>query len=151
MDINEIPPYKKITYTNYVVDCFFIDILNASHYFLSHFHSDHYYGLKKSFDHPIYCSVTTSNLVKLRYKCKTVPLELKKIYFLNDNNFVSLIDANHCPGAVCFIFNIKGSYILHTGDFRCTVKFTNNLLEYTFSSIYLDNTFEGHRGFPSQE
>jgi hypothetical protein len=151
MDISEIPSYKKISYTNIVVDCFHMDILNASHYFLSHFHADHYYGLKKSFGHPVFCSITTSNLVKLKYKCDTVPLELNKIYDLEDNNSVSLIDANHCPGAVCFIFNIKGSFFLHTGDFRCTVDYTSQLLNYNFLSIYLDNTFEGHKGFPSQE
>ena len=151
MDIFQIPSYKRISFTNYVVDCFYIDIKNASHYFLSHFHSDHYYGLKKSFSYPIYCSITTANLIELKYKCKTMPLENNKNYCLEDGNIVSLIDAHHCPGAVCFIFYVNGAFVLHTGDFRCTYDFTLQLMKYKFTTIFLDNTFEGKKPFPSQE
>ncbi|WUR03021.1 DNA cross-link repair 1A protein (DCR1A) [Vairimorpha necatrix] len=151
MDIYSIPRHKKIPFTDYVVDCFNLEISNASHYFLSHFHADHYGGLKKSFPHTIYCSNTTANLIDLKFKCKTTPLENNVLYHLGDNNTVYLIDANHCPGAVCFIFSINGHLILHTGDFRCTFDLTSHLLKYKFNTIFLDNTFEGFRSFPSQE
>jgi hypothetical protein len=40
-------------------------------YFLTHFHSDHYIGLDRSFDYGrIYCSGTTAALVKLRLNLK---------------------------------------------------------------------------------
>ena len=54
------PPYKIIEDTTFAVDAFqFGYIENVTHYFLTHFHADHYIGLTKSFAKPIYMSPIT--------------------------------------------------------------------------------------------
>lgn len=54
------PSYKIVEGTNLAVDAFrFGDIDGVENYFLSHFHADHYQGLKKSFNHTLYLSTIT--------------------------------------------------------------------------------------------
>lgn len=129
MHINNVPMHKRIS--SYLIDYFKGEVEGCTHYFLTHFHADHYYGLKRTFPHTIYCSTTTSNLLRLKYKAKTEALEMYKEYELNEGETVRLIDAHHCPGAVCLIFKIQGEYILHTGDFRSTPAFLHQMSGYT--------------------
>lgn len=71
---------------------------------------------------------------------------------------VTLLDANHCPGAVMFLFQGKFGNILYTGDFR----YTPRVLDYPvlskiirnkeLSVLYLDNTYAAAScKFPSRE
>lgn len=58
--VKPCPPYKIIEDTTFAVDAFqFGYIENVTHYFLTHFHADHYIGLTKSFAMPIYMSPIT--------------------------------------------------------------------------------------------
>lgn len=146
--MEDVPHCKRILNTCITVDCFRIPIKDCTHYFLSHFHSDHYIGLKKSFGFPVYCSETTAGLVHTRIGCRAVGMEMYKNYNM-ETFVVRLIEAHHCPGAVMFIFIIDGEFVLHTGDFRYSRKY--HLLDMKFKAIYLDNTYETFLNFPSQK
>jgi hypothetical protein len=95
-------------------------------YVLTHFHSDHYDGLRKSFDcGRILCSPTTAALVRLRLGVpgsRLVPLALETKHSLTLSGGqqvdVTLVDANHCPGAVCVLFEFRSGKVcalLHIG------------------------------------
>lgn len=59
------PKYKIIAGTTFAVDAFrYGDIEGVSHYFLTHFHADHYIGLKRTFAKPLIMSPITARLVK---------------------------------------------------------------------------------------
>lgn len=128
---NYAPDYKKIQYDTLtipiVVDGFhYISAALTDTYFLTHFHSDHYGGLTSKFNcGRIYCSPATSALTQLRLRVPPsvlVPLalEMKHTIVIGGAQVaVTLIDANHCPGAVLLLFEFRnGKKVLHTGDFR---------------------------------
>lgn len=148
ISISEVPIHKRIGKFSITVDCFYIPIKDCDYYLLSHFHADHYMGLTSKFIHPIYCSETTASLVSLNFGCKVVPLQMYKNYSF-DYFILRLVEANHCPGAVMFIFLIEGVFYLHTGDFRFNKIYHSFNL--SFKSVYLDNTYEDYRNFGSQK
>ncbi|ETO21626.1 hypothetical protein RFI_15577 [Reticulomyxa filosa] len=163
--------YKMIQGTNIIVDgftnCSKLAPKNAI-YFLSHFHSDHYAGLNKGFNQGlIYASATTCRLaerilgVSRKYLMPLPPFERHKLEESTPRTWVTLLEANHCPGAVMFLFEVeveqdsqRREYYLHCGDFRCDFdpcswfQQCNSLLLRPFSSrqmtlhrIYLDTTY----------
>ncbi|KAI1341139.1 hypothetical protein F5Y15DRAFT_25527 [Xylariaceae sp. FL0016] len=148
-------------------------------YFLSHVHSDHLAGLDTFRSPFIYCSAATrAILLRLKktacrlnyakgilenprmqvYKhlekvLKPIPLDTPTVIELRPSQFirVTLLDANHCIGAVMFLFEADGKAVLYTGDMRCearlitTITQNPSMIEYssglkTLDKIYLDTS-----------
>ena len=179
MLLQNIPSYKKIPDTEFLVDYFKNEVSDSKAVFLTHFHADHYYGLKKSFKKKIICTATTKNLLK-----KIIGVEEKFLFEMEMYKFYEIegskvfcIDANHCPGSACFIFFVNSKIYLHTGDFRYQknihidffdflsddVKkifklsypkfFDNNKKKFDieYDAVYLDNTYENKHVFKTQK
>ncbi|MCJ1425154.1 hypothetical protein MMC29_003042 [Sticta canariensis] len=140
--------------------------------FLSHVHSDHLQGLESLKSPFVYCSAVTRELLlrleryphrmnfakgilevrRQHYKhlkslIKTIPLNTPTEIELRPQNLirVTLLDANHCAGAVMFLIENHENAILYTGDIRS---------EPWLDKIYLDTTFasknDRHRVFPTK-
>lgn len=94
---NNVPKYKLIEGTSFAVDAFkYGPIDGVTDYFLTHFHADHYIGLKKSFKGKIYMTRITANLV---IKFLKVEPQFISILNLNErysigNSVVVAVDAN---------------------------------------------------------
>ncbi|XP_022783826.1 5' exonuclease Apollo-like [Stylophora pistillata] len=126
---------------------------HSSIFFLSHMHADHTVGLTSSWNtHPIYCSELTKKLVTAKIGVNSelvIGLPLDEPFVINldeqgqETMSVTLIDANHCPGSVMFIFEGYFGKILYTGDFRhCERIATHSAFKRrVFDVLYLDNTY----------
>ncbi|EHY58617.1 hypothetical protein HRR83_007337 [Exophiala dermatitidis] len=161
-------------------------------YFLSHVHSDHLLGLESVKMPFVYCSATTRRILlklekyphrinfakgilesrKQHYRhLKTIlrplPLHVSTELELGPKSTikVTLLDANHCPGAVMFLIEGDGKAILYTGDIRAEPWWVNSIVQNpvilpytcrlkTLDCIYLDTTFASHdepyREFPTK-
>ncbi|XP_029912159.1 5' exonuclease Apollo [Myripristis murdjan] len=138
---------------------------SARLFFLSHMHSDHTVGLTSTWsDRPIYCSPISAKLLKLKLQVKEQwihPLELDEPYMLpldsigKETLTVTLMNANHCPGAVMFLFQGYFGSILYTGDFRYTPSMLREpclRTNTTIDVLYLDNTnCDPTRTLPSRQ
>ncbi|KAI1364062.1 artemis protein [Xylaria arbuscula] len=143
--------------------------------FLSHVHTDHLAGLETFDGCFIYCSAATKEIllrlekksVRLNYakgiledprqqtyrhlekKLKPLPLDTPTSIQLAPGRTiqVTLLDANHCVGAVMFLFEAFGKAVLYTGDIRCEPRFVTaitqnpNMIEYSFGSKTLDRIY----------
>ncbi|XP_075766408.1 5' exonuclease Apollo isoform X2 [Pelodiscus sinensis] len=133
----------------------FWSIRKASHarlFFLSHMHSDHTVGLSSTWNRPIYCSPVTGRILHHRLKvaeCWIRPMEVGQSHMValdevgKKTMTVTLIDANHCPGSVMFLFEGPFGVILHTGDFRYTPTMRQEPAlrnQKQIDVLYLDNT-----------
>jgi DNA cross-link repair 1A protein len=156
---------KRVKNTSFVVDGFQHEKSVVykgkppTHFFLSHFHSDHTVGLKNGFSKSIVCSMITKRLlVSLRgIKNEIILAAEPGETIVIEKISITLIDANHCPGTVMFLFEFpSGKKILHSGDCRFAPKmFTDNprLLSASrnISTLYLDTTYCSPRStFPPQ-
>ncbi|KAL6711108.1 hypothetical protein ACN47E_006983 [Coniothyrium glycines] len=161
--------------------------------FLSHVHSDHLTGLESLRAPFVYCSAATREILlrleKYHYRmnfakgvlesrnvtydrnlkkiARPLPLDTPtRIELAPENNIqVTLIDANHCIGAVMFLVEGNGKAILYTGDIRAETWWVNSLVQNpvllpyatnhsNLDCIYLDTTFatkkEPYQVFPSK-
>ncbi|KAI6044737.1 beta-lactamase-like protein [Pisolithus marmoratus] len=75
---------------------------------------------------------------------RAVPLHTPTEFELYDNETVSitLIDANHCPGAVMFLIEGPRGSVLHTGDMRAEPWFLSSLSRNPFLQRYLADSAE---------
>ncbi|XP_021489866.2 5' exonuclease Apollo [Meriones unguiculatus] len=121
-------------------------------FFLSHMHSDHTVGLSSTWARPLYCSPITAHLLHRHLQVSKQwirALEIGESHVLpldeigQETMTVTLIDANHCPGSVMFLFEGYFGTILYTGDFRYTpsmLKEPTPILGKQIDILYLDNT-----------
>jgi DNA cross-link repair 1A protein len=174
------PFYKILPGFSISVDAFRYGAVEACNaYFLSHFHSDHYIGLSKSWCHgPIYCSRPTANLVRQQLKVDPkwvvdLEFEIKTEVPGTGGAQVTMIEANHCPGSAIFLFekamtsrpSTKVQRVLHCGDFRASPQHVHHALlrpdamdpktgktwQQRIDSCYLDTTYLSPKyAFPRQ-
>ncbi|XP_021774860.1 DNA cross-link repair protein SNM1-like [Chenopodium quinoa] len=153
-----VPPWCCIPGTPFRVDAFRNLRSECSHWFLTHFHLDHYQGLTKSFSYgKIYCSMITAKLVNAKIgipwdKLQVMPLN-QKISVAGIN--VTCYDANHCPGSIIILFEPpNGKAVLHTGDFRFNEEMAKSAsqLGCHIDTLILDTTYcDPQYNFPKQE
>ncbi|TVU24034.1 hypothetical protein EJB05_26426, partial [Eragrostis curvula] len=99
------------------------------HRFLTHAHRDHLAGIAGNAAAPCIYASSVTVLITLRYfpqlnRAAFVELEASTPPLLvsdPDGDFtVTAFDANHCPGALMFLFEGAFGAVLHTGDCRLT-------------------------------
>ncbi|TVU36295.1 hypothetical protein EJB05_18225, partial [Eragrostis curvula] len=133
------------------------------HRFLTHAHRDHLVGAGADADGggagTVYATRLTLSLALRHFpqleRWEFVEMEVGKTVVVDDPAgafSVTAYDANHCPGAVMFLFEGEFGSILHTGDCRLTPDCVQNLpLKYIAKNgkenmcrldfVFLDCTF----------
>ncbi|XP_022139623.1 DNA cross-link repair 1A protein-like isoform X2 [Momordica charantia] len=156
--LGNVPVWSCIPGTPFRVDAFRHLRGDCFHWFLTHFHMDHYQGLTKSFRHGmIYCSPITAKLVNMKIgipweRLQVLPLD-QKINIAGID--VTCFDANHCPGSIIILFEPpNGKAVLHTGDFRFCEEIGSLPVFQTcrIHTLILDTTYcDPQYDFPKQE
>nr|XP_043608432.1 5' exonuclease Apollo [Erigeron canadensis] len=145
-------------------------------YFLSHLHADHTLGLSPVWNHgPLYCTRITARLIPPKFPGfdlsllrivdvgRWYPLSLVSVSSGSETNAQFMaIDANHCPGAVMYLFRGEFGTMLYTGDFRweltCKIAqmgkkmLLSALKNDKVDTLYIDNTYcNPSYSFPTRE
>lgn len=130
--------------------------------------SDHYGGINSSWQAgTIYCSLPTANLVNQqlgvdrRYLHPLPMMTPTAVESRGRPITVTLLDANHCPGAVMFLFEGgNGRTVLHVGDFRWSREamlqpespLHKIAAERSLDELFLDTTYcDPTKELPTQE
>eukprot|EP00792_Barthelona_sp_PAP020_P005212 TRINITY_DN2552_c1_g3_i2.p1 TRINITY_DN2552_c1_g3~~TRINITY_DN2552_c1_g3_i2.p1 ORF type:complete len:410 (-),score=94.12 TRINITY_DN2552_c1_g3_i2:1901-3130(-) len=157
------PTRLRVPQTFFLVDAFKYKNIRTKHYFLTHFHSDHYGGLTKAFNiGVIFCSKITSSILQKLYNISADCIQVIEHNETIDVHHIKIraFAANHCFGSLIFLFEFPGKFYLHTGDFRYSPSNTefNDLFEYVnrdktkLIDVYLDTTyFSSKFNHPSHE
>lgn len=127
---------------------------------------DHYGGISSSWHGgTIYCSLPTANLVnsQLGVDRKYLhPLPMMTPTVIESRGkpvTVTLLEANHCPGAVMFLFSVSKRTTLHVGDFRWSREvmlqpsspLRQIALDRSLDELFLDTTYcDPTKDLPSQ-
>jgi len=151
-----VKSFKTIEATNIIVDGFACrkGLPENPVYILTHFHSDHYMGLNEKWSKgEIYCSEITARLVFMKWnlKCKVQQLGIKfLIPEASPKTYCTFLDANHCPGAIMALFEVRdvmakenAVHHLHVGDFRANKALRESLtcMVNRITNLYLDTTY----------
>ena len=165
---SNFPVVKQIPGTRFVVDGFRSAGSFSVSYFLSHFHSDHYTGITPLWNKGlIFCSqITASLVVQVLNVTEALVVSLPMGESIRiDGVDVILVEANHCPGAVQFLFKVPNESsescsqecyrYVHTGDMRYAsfMKDDASLGEFVGAdAVFLDTTYCNPKFiFPSQK
>ncbi|KAG5636232.1 hypothetical protein H0H81_008713 [Sphagnurus paluster] len=163
------PFYKVLRGMPIAVDAFcYGTIPGVNAYFLTHAHSDHYTNLAANWKSgPIYCSQGTANLIIHmlsvgREWVHPLPMNVPTEIPNTGGVYVTLIDANHCPGSSLFYFegrqtanagddSFKSEFVgsarvfryLHCGDFRASPRHVLHpaVKGKKIDHVYLDTTY----------
>ncbi|KAK1437921.1 hypothetical protein QVD17_03721 [Tagetes erecta] len=138
-------------------------------YFLTHLHADHTVGLSPRWKKgPVYCSHISARLFHHKFPgfdtslIRTLQIGQWHSLSLQTKVEVMAIEANHCPGAVMYLFRGEFGVTLYTGDFRWEVAseitqmgknmIANALKNDKVDILYIDNTYcNPSYSFPSRE
>lgn len=118
-------------------------------FFLTHAHSDHFSSLSRAqpFHGDVLCSDITARLMRLPWRRPLThyrPLALNIAHVLEPGLSVTLLDANHCPGAVMLLFQCtRTGTVLWTGDCRADQALRASLepvLDGPLAHLFLDTS-----------
>jgi len=141
--MNRATQCHRLPDSHIYIDFFRAEPQSARHYVLSHFHSDHYSGIKEWWNQPIHCTPITADLVKHIIGVAAeflIPHKLGEPFQLGEST-LTFIDANHCPGAAMIVCENKDETHLHCGDCRFSYAMVENLKKYKLHTIFLDTTY----------
>ncbi|NXL56205.1 DCR1B exonuclease, partial [Chordeiles acutipennis] len=129
--------------TPIAVDCWSLRRAGGARlFFLSHLHSDHTAGLPAP-PHPHRPAPPSPSRPALQVPTRWIrPLEVGQSHVVGEEVTVTLLDSNHCPGSVMFLFEGAFGTILYTGDFRYASSMRGEpaLRGRRIDRLYLDNT-----------